>query len=154
VTADEISRAFLLEQVHDFLALEQGASTRTCEAYGRDLVRFATYARSRGATAPHDTTPRMLRDYVYHLKDLGLAHHPGMVGRHHFRGDGTWHDAADLLDHFKELATGFVDQRRVRGDAVEKPRLGKLTNVVDVGSVDEEFHLVRVLAKRVMTRLA
>ena len=73
MTTDEISRAFLLEQVQDFLVLEQGASTRTCEAYGHDLLRFATYARSRGAAAPHDATPRVLRDYVYHLKDLGLA---------------------------------------------------------------------------------
>ncbi len=73
MTTDEIARAFLLEQVHDFLQLEQGASTRTCEAYRRDLSRFATYARSRGAAAPHDATPRVLREYVYHLKDLGLA---------------------------------------------------------------------------------
>ena len=73
MTTDEITRAFLLEQVHDFLVLEQGASAQTCEAYGRDLARFATYARSKGAAAPHDASPRVLRDYVYHLKDLGLA---------------------------------------------------------------------------------
>jgi integrase/recombinase XerD len=70
---DEIARAFLLERFGDFLALEQGAAPTTGEAYGRDLARFAVYARTRGASAPTSVTARMLRDYVYHLKDLGLA---------------------------------------------------------------------------------
>jgi len=71
-TADT-SRKFLLEPFNDFLVLEQGASPRTDEAYGRDLARFAGYAVSRGAAAPPDVSARMLREYVYHLKDLGLA---------------------------------------------------------------------------------
>jgi len=70
---DEIARAFLLERFHDFLALEEGAANTTTEAYGRDLARFATYARVKGAMAPTGVTPRLLREYVYHLKDLGLA---------------------------------------------------------------------------------
>jgi integrase/recombinase XerD len=70
---DEIARAFLLERFNDFLVLEQGAAHTTTEAYGRDLARFATYARVKGAMAPTGVTSRMLRDYIYHLKDLGLA---------------------------------------------------------------------------------
>lgn len=70
---DEIARAFLLEQFHDFLALEQGAASTTSEAYGRDIARFAVYARTKGAMAPTGVTPRTVRDYIYHLKDLGLA---------------------------------------------------------------------------------
>ncbi len=71
--ADAISRAFLLERFADFLALEQGASANTSSSYGRDLARFATWMRVKGASGPTDATPRLLRDFVYHLKDLGLA---------------------------------------------------------------------------------
>ena len=71
--ADEIGRAFLLERFHDFLALEQGSARTTAEAYGRDLARFAVFARAQGAAVPGSVTSRMLRDYVYELKDLGLA---------------------------------------------------------------------------------
>jgi integrase/recombinase XerD len=71
--SDEIARDFFLERFHDFLALERGAAAPTSEAYGRDLARFATYARVKGATAPTGVTSRLLREYVYHLKDLGLA---------------------------------------------------------------------------------
>ncbi|MEP6904968.1 MAG: site-specific tyrosine recombinase XerD [Gemmatimonadales bacterium] len=70
---DELSRAFHLERFHDFLAVEKGASPRTDEAYLRDLARFATFARLKGARAPDSVGPKTLREYVYHLKDLGLA---------------------------------------------------------------------------------
>ena len=69
----DVARAFHLELFHDYLAVEQGASPRTSEAYARDLERFALFARLAGAAAPTDVAPRTLRDYVYHLKDLGLA---------------------------------------------------------------------------------
>ena len=65
--------AFLLDRFADFLALEQGASPRTNEAYLRDVGRLAAFATAKGAPAPVDLTPRLLRSYVYHLKDLGLA---------------------------------------------------------------------------------
>ena len=70
---DDLTRSFLLPRFADFIALEQGLSPRTQEAYRRDLDRFAQYAASRGASAPVDITARMLREYVYHLKDLGLS---------------------------------------------------------------------------------
>jgi integrase/recombinase XerD len=57
----------------DFLLLEQGAAALTNEAYARDVTRFATFARVKGAEAPCDVAPKLLREYVYHLKDLGLA---------------------------------------------------------------------------------
>jgi len=69
----DIARAFLLERFDDFLSLERGAAANTAEAYARDLARFATYARMKHVTGPRDATPRLLREYVYHLKDLGLA---------------------------------------------------------------------------------
>jgi integrase/recombinase XerD len=66
-------RAFLLDRFADFLALERGASPRTSEAYLRDVTRLVTFAVATGAPTPVDLTARLLRTYVYHLKDLGLA---------------------------------------------------------------------------------
>jgi integrase/recombinase XerD len=68
-----IARPFLLERFSDFLALEQGASPRTSEAYRRDVARLTTYVAVKGAAGPSDISSRMLREFVYHLKDLGLA---------------------------------------------------------------------------------
>ena len=68
-----IGRAFLLGLFADFLTLEQGASPRTQEAYARDIQRFAVFATVRGAATPTTVSARVLRDYIYHLKDLGLA---------------------------------------------------------------------------------
>jgi integrase/recombinase XerD len=71
--SDSLARSFLLPRFADYIALEQGLSRLTQEAYRRDLERFAQYATARGASAPLDVTARMLREYVYHLKDLGLS---------------------------------------------------------------------------------
>ena len=73
VLPDEVARAFRLERFRDFLSVEKGASPRTNEAYLHDLTRFATFARIKGASSPVAVTARTLREYVYHLKDLGLA---------------------------------------------------------------------------------
>ena len=53
--------------------MEKGASPRTSEAYLRDITRFATFCVSKGASEPGAASARILRDYVYHLKDLGLS---------------------------------------------------------------------------------
>ena len=70
---DARSRLFLLPRFADYIALEQGLSPRTIEAYQRDLARFSEYAEVKGATAPAAITATMLREFVYHMKDLGLA---------------------------------------------------------------------------------
>jgi integrase/recombinase XerD len=70
---DEISRPFLLERFRDHLEVEKGASPRTTDAYMRDISRFATFCITKGAKAPATASARILRDYVYHLKDLGLS---------------------------------------------------------------------------------
>ena len=64
---------FQVERFGDFLTLEQGTSPRTLEAYTRDVERLVDFARVHGAPSPLDVTSRLLRDFVYHLKDLGLA---------------------------------------------------------------------------------
>jgi integrase/recombinase XerD len=64
---------FHLDRFGDFLTLEKGTSPLTLEAYRRDVERLVEYARTKGATAPLDVTSKLLREFVYHLKDLGLS---------------------------------------------------------------------------------
>jgi integrase/recombinase XerD len=64
---------FQLDRFGDYLTLEQGTSPRTLEAYQRDVARLVEYARTKGAPSPGDITSRSLREFVYHLKDLGLS---------------------------------------------------------------------------------
>ena len=71
--AERRSRGFLLARFTDYIALEQGLSPRTIEAYQRDLARFAEYAEANGVSAPVDITAKLMREFVYHLKDLGLS---------------------------------------------------------------------------------
>jgi integrase/recombinase XerD len=68
-----LTRAFLLDRFADFLALELGSSPRTSEAYARDVERLVVYAISKGARLPTDVSSRLLREFVYYMKDLGLA---------------------------------------------------------------------------------
>ena len=64
---------FQIDRFGDYLTLEQGTSPLTLEAYRRDVARLVDYVRVKGATSPIDITSRVLRDFVYHLKDLGLT---------------------------------------------------------------------------------
>ena len=70
---DAVARAYYIERFDDFLALEQGASVQTSRAYKLDIARFVTYASIKGAKAPAEIGAKMLREFVYHLKDLGLS---------------------------------------------------------------------------------
>ena len=123
--AAEATRRFLLEPFNDFLVLEQGASPRTDDAYGRDLARFATYAVSRGAVGPADVTARLLREYVYHLKDLGLA--PASIRR----------NVSALRTYFKFL----LGEGRITHDPSERlespKRWRTLPEVLSVAEVDK-----------------
>ncbi|HZH81179.1 MAG TPA: site-specific tyrosine recombinase XerD [Gemmatimonadales bacterium] len=64
---------FRVEQFRDYLALESGNSTHTVSNYLRDVRRLADYAAAKGARRPEDVTSAQLREFVYALKDLGLA---------------------------------------------------------------------------------
>jgi integrase/recombinase XerD len=70
---DDLARSFQLERFNDHLAVEKGASPRTNEAYMRDVARLAIFSATKGVSSPAATSSRLLRDYVYHLKDLGLS---------------------------------------------------------------------------------
>ena len=67
------ARRFLLDQFADFLALERGSSGNTVQAYRRDLEHLAQFLESKRVTGPEGATSAVLRDFVFHLKDLGLA---------------------------------------------------------------------------------
>jgi len=84
---DEVLRAFLVERFDDFLSLEHGSADRTREAYRRDVLRLATYAIGRSLRNPAQLTPAHLRDFVYHLKDVGLS--PSSI-RRTIAGLRTW----------------------------------------------------------------
>lgn len=71
--AGDLDRAFWLEAFADHLNLEAGSSPHTVGNYLRDLRRLAQYAASRGIGDPAALTTTAIRDFVYHLKDLGLA---------------------------------------------------------------------------------
>jgi integrase/recombinase XerD len=62
-----------LERFRDYLALEAGNSGNTVESYLRDITRLAEYATSRGAKSPDQLSAAQLREFIYFLKDLGLA---------------------------------------------------------------------------------
>lgn len=69
----KLFRSFHVRRFEDVLTLEEGVSPRTLEAYRRDIIRCAAFARDHGANSPSELTPGILREYVYSLKDLGLA---------------------------------------------------------------------------------
>jgi len=68
-----VARAFHLERFQDYLALEAGNSRHTVESYLRDITRLAEYATSRRAKTPEQLSAAQLREFIYFLKDLGLA---------------------------------------------------------------------------------
>lgn len=124
---DEVARGFRLEQFRDFLTLEQGVASRTDEAYGRDVARFAVYARVKGARGPVDVPARMLREYVYHLKDLGLA--PASIRR----------NVSAVRTYFRFLV-GEGHVVRDPSDRLETPK--RWRTLPDVLTVDEVTRLL------------
>ena len=65
--------AFRLEQFADFLVFERGLSGRTVAAYVRDLRGLAEFLSDREIWGPEVARHVDLREYVFHLKDRGLA---------------------------------------------------------------------------------
>lgn len=61
-----------LDRFYDFLEFERGLSPRTLDAYARDVVRLAGFLEERGVGRPDGAGAEDLRQFIYHLKDLGL----------------------------------------------------------------------------------
>src|SRR5439155_10390126 len=66
-------RAFCPAFVRDSLALVAANSGHSVTNYVRDVRRLAGHAAAQGARGPADVTSVALREFVYALKDLGLA---------------------------------------------------------------------------------
>ena len=135
VTNERRLRPFLLERYGDFLALERGSAKPTQEAYARDVARFVDFAVVRKCASPVDITPRVLREFVYQLKDLGLS--PASIRRNvsavrsYFRflmGDGHLvRDPSERLDTPKrwrslpEVLTVAEIQKLVAAPTMDDP---------------------------------
>jgi integrase/recombinase XerD len=69
----QLAQHFQLERFRDYLALEAGNSRHTVDNYLRDITRLAEYATGKGIKQPQQLSAAQLRDFIYVLKDLGLA---------------------------------------------------------------------------------
>jgi len=67
------SPAFRMESFVDYLTFERGLSDRTLSAYRHDLSKLITFLEEEGRMAPEAIRPHDLREFVYLLKDAGLA---------------------------------------------------------------------------------
>jgi integrase/recombinase XerD len=83
-----LQQGFALQLFEDVLALEAGASPRTIDAYRRDVLRCAVFMRTQGITTVGAITAAALREFIYHLKDLGLA---GSSIRRNISALRTWY---------------------------------------------------------------
>lgn len=101
---EERLRPFHLQGFRDHLSLEAGNSGHTIAAYGRDLRRLAAFAITRGAAGPAEIDTRLLRDFVFALKDLDLA---SSSIRRHISAIRTWYRF--LLD--EGIVTGDPSER-------------------------------------------
>jgi integrase/recombinase XerD len=118
---------FQLDRFGDYLTLEQGLAAMTLEAYGRDMQRLVEYVTAKGAQSPLDITSRLLRDFVYHLKDLGLA------------ASSIRRNISAIRTYFKFLLSDGVVVRDP-SERLETPRRGR--TLPDVLSVEELTRLI------------
>ncbi len=65
--------AFRLEPFVDYLSFERGLSDRTLAAYQRDLEKLLAYLETKERRDPGAITSQDLREFVFHLKESGLA---------------------------------------------------------------------------------
>jgi integrase/recombinase XerD len=68
-----VSEGFHLQRFRDYLGFERGLSVRTLDAYNSDLEKLFEFLTRRRVTAAAAVSPTDLREFVYHLKDAGLA---------------------------------------------------------------------------------
>jgi integrase/recombinase XerD len=118
---------FQLDRFGDFLTLEQGSSPQTLVAYRRDVERLVMYARTKTAASPIDITSRMLREFVYHLKDVGLA--PSSIRR----------NISAVRTYFRFLLSDGIVARDP-SERLETPK--RWRTLPDVLTVDEITRLI------------
>ncbi|MGW8266186.1 MAG: tyrosine-type recombinase/integrase, partial [Longimicrobiales bacterium] len=111
-----------MESFLDYLSFERGLSERTLSAYERDLGKLFAFLAERGREGPGAITPADLREFVYELKDAGLA--PSSIRR----------AISSLRSYFSFLLEeGALETDP--GERLEAPRAGR--ELPDVLSVNE-----------------
>lgn len=123
---DEATLArFHVPSFRDHLSLEAGHSPHTIEAYSRDLTRLVGFAVSKGIVDANELTTRHLREFVFLLKDLGLA---GATIRRTISGIRTWYGFL--------VAEGLVE--RDPSDRLETPKRWRtLPETLSVAEVEQ-----------------
>ena len=116
--------SFYLEPFGDHLSLERGHSPNTVENYLRDLRRLVQYAASKRVKDPGAISRALLRDFVFMLKDMGLA--PATIRR----------QISAIHTYFRFL----IDEGKLvddPSDRLETPKRGrKLPDVLTVGEME------------------
>ncbi len=121
---EDIERDFWIGGFRDYLSLEAGSSENTVSNYARDVRRLGEFARARGVRSPAKVTRRMLRDFVFSLKDLGLS--PATIRRH----------VSSIRTYFAFLA-GEGRITNDPSDRLESPRRGRtLPDTLSVKEVE------------------
>ena len=73
MSESSIPSAFRFEQFNDYITFERGLSARTLSAYERDLTRWWRSVSESGVGDPVEVTLDLLREWIFGLKDAGLA---------------------------------------------------------------------------------
>ncbi len=110
-------RAFLLDLFEEHLCFERNLSDRTVASYLHDCRGFADFARDRGAQDAGDVKYRLLRDWMAHLAELGLASSSAARARSALR---TWFGFLAAEGHIADDPT----------DRLEAPGRGRNLPVV------------------------
>jgi integrase/recombinase XerD len=116
-----------MESFLDYLTFERGLSERTLSAYERDLGKLFLFLAGRGRAGPGAITSADLREFVYELKDAGLA--PSSIRR----------AISSLRSYFAFL----LEEGSLESDPSERleaPRAGR--ELPEVLSVDEVLRML------------
>jgi len=120
----EPAAAFRLDSFRDHLALEAGNSRNTVESYLRDLHRFVEFAMRKRVPGPGGVNRGLLREFVFTLKDLGLA--PATIRRQ-----------ISALHTYFEFLVGEGALLDDPSDRLESPKRGRtLPDVLSVREIE------------------
>ncbi len=113
---------FRMESFLDFLTFERGLSERTLAAYQGDIEKLLTFLMNRDVQEPAAIQAAHLREFIFALKDRGLA--PTTIRR----------AISSLKGYFAFLLEEGV-LARDPSEGLDAPRVGR--RLPDVLSVDE-----------------
>jgi len=120
----DLEQAFRLQSFQDHLGLEAGNSPNTVESYLRDLRRFVEFAAMKRVPGPGGVNRGLLRDFVFALKDLGLA--PATIRRQ-----------VSALHTYFEFLIGEGALLDDPSDRLETPKRGRtLPDVLTVAEIE------------------